>query len=141
MPRESLDTYYRRTYDLTLEEYNLQLEIQAGLCAACRQPNRIGRDGEPERLNVDHSHYTGKNRELLCSRCNSILGLADDSQEILIRLFEYLRKHDGSQIPGITGAEIRPNLHRLKATEPLPEVSSQCEQVALVDESITRESL
>lgn len=41
-------------------------------------------------LQVDHDHKTGDVRALLCSRCNSLLGYADDSIELLKRAIAYL---------------------------------------------------
>lgn len=82
-------------------EYDALAQKQNYLCAVCHEPNRIGRDGERRKLNVDHSHFTGSNRGLLCDRCNIVLGRLKDSQELLLRLLFYLREHDGSAIPHI----------------------------------------
>jgi hypothetical protein len=64
------------------------VEQQAGLCAICGgQPNGPGR-----RLHVDHCHMTGRRRALLCAKCNTMLGLADDVPERLESAATYLRK-------------------------------------------------
>ena len=93
------EAYLKRTYGLSEDEYNAQARSQNYLCAVCHEQNKPGKDGEPENLAVDHNHRTGANRALLCQRCNRVLGMLKDSQELLIRLLEYLRKHDGSAIP------------------------------------------
>jgi len=51
-----------------------------------------GRDVK-NRLCVDHDHRTNEVRELLCSQCNIILGLANDNPVILIALADYLIKY------------------------------------------------
>lgn len=44
-------------------------------------------------LNQDHDHRTGKDRGLLCTKCNTALGLADDNPFLLQCLAKYLEKH------------------------------------------------
>jgi Recombination endonuclease VII len=81
-------------YGISDEEYDSQAASQNYLCAICREANPHGKP-----LGVDHNHVTGANRGLLCDRCNKVLGFVRDSQELLLRLLFYARKHDGSQIP------------------------------------------
>lgn len=74
-----------RVYDITPEQYNELLQVQAGCCAIC-----LAR-AATTRLAVDHDHKTGKVRGLLCKRCNhDLLGTAHDSYEILYRAAMYL---------------------------------------------------
>lgn len=83
---------YRRSkrlqvrYGLTAEQYDAALAKQDGGCAICRLPSRDGR-----RLAVDHCHYTGKLRGLLCFHCNTAIGNLGDSAEKVARAVEYLR--------------------------------------------------
>ncbi len=62
---------------------------QNGVCAICSRLNLSGR-----RLAVDHDHATGKVRGLLCSRCNSAIGLARESLDVLKKTVLYLEKHE-----------------------------------------------
>jgi hypothetical protein len=80
-------TYYR--YGLSADEYDSLFEQQGGLCKICRRPPET-RNGIERRLSVDHSHKSGRNRSLLCSRCNLVLGHCQDQPELLRRLMEYL---------------------------------------------------
>jgi hypothetical protein len=41
----------------------------------------------------DHDHQTGKFRGWICFRCNSALGLARDSIDLLLKLAEYLKNN------------------------------------------------
>jgi len=79
------NSYLSRMYGLNLEEFNRRLEIQKGLCMICKL------DMSP-RACVDHSHETGQVRDLLCNKCNSMLG-ALDSPEFLTRAIAYIIRH------------------------------------------------
>lgn len=79
------DWNLRTFYGLTLSQYEALLREQEGLCAICHSLM--------VRPNVDHDHFTGKVRELLCGHCNTLLGRAKDSEEILQKAVAYLRKH------------------------------------------------
>lgn len=74
-----------RKYQLTPEQYDLILWHQGGVCAICRKPPK-----ESKRLNVDHSHSTGKVRGLLCHRCNNRLVAAIEDANFGAAL-EYVR--------------------------------------------------
>lgn len=55
-------------------------------CPICRQT---------EHLVLDHDHQTGVVRSLICSSCNTMLGMARDSLDILYEAIAYLKKHRG----------------------------------------------
>jgi Recombination endonuclease VII len=95
----ALNAYLKRTYKMTEADYENQLASQGYVCEICRGLNPLRSDGSRERLACDHNHATGENRALLCQRCNRVLGMLGDSQELAVRVFEYLRRHDGSPIP------------------------------------------
>lgn len=77
---------------VTMEWYNEQFAKQGGVCAICRQVESRHRSGVPTRLNVDHCHQTGVVRGLLCTRCNSGIGLLGDSLPTAMAAVEYLRE-------------------------------------------------
>lgn len=97
-------------------QYNQECEVPgcttltklARLCAACRKkttrygltqdevialPQVCEACGEEERLHVDHDHSTGKYRGILCGKCNTALGLLDESAKRLEALGEYIKTH------------------------------------------------
>lgn len=81
----------RRDTGVDNKEFEKRLTEQRGLCAVCSKPMN--------RPCQDHDHKTNNPRDILCHRCNVMLGLCFDSEEILVSAILYLRKHaDGSSI-------------------------------------------
>jgi len=76
---------YRNKYGLSLDDYDRMFESQNEGCAICGGSNPNGK-----RLFVDHNHKTGAVRGLLCSNCNSALGMLKDSPELCRRAATYL---------------------------------------------------
>jgi hypothetical protein len=84
--RKQRDSYYRRTFGMSADEFDAMLEAQGGVCALCGE--------RPEReasLHVDHCHETGAVRGILCLSCNQGLGKFRESAELLERAAAYLR--------------------------------------------------
>lgn len=90
-----------KTYGISLEEYNVLLQKQNGVCAICKKPEtrKAGRNrkdidtvvtGE-NYLHVDHCHKTGKIRGLLCSACNQALGLLEEDASRITSLLDYIK--------------------------------------------------
>lgn len=97
----SKDYYLKTRYNLTREDYNNLLVSQNHKCAIC------GVDEQElaiKKLYVDHSHATGKVRELLCHNCNVSLGLMKESIQTLTKAIAYLDKHN-EQNKGSTNYE------------------------------------
>src|SRR3954463_1837683 len=59
---------------------------QRGRCIVCRQRGRVTRGGG---LVLDHCHHTGRPRAILCTGCNSALGMAKENPTILRALAVY----------------------------------------------------
>ena len=84
-----------KEYGLIPEDYFKMLKEQNGVCAICKQPEtekRKGTDNSVKNLSVDHCHNTNKVRQLLCTKCNHLLGLAKDDPEILKNAAIYLKR-------------------------------------------------
>lgn len=94
----SRDSYLRRAYGISEAEYDAIWIQQGGVCAICKRP-----PPDSENLCVDHSHRSGSTRALLDHTCNQVLGKIQDSQEWAMRIFLYLREHDGPEmkLPGV----------------------------------------
>lgn len=75
----------KHCFGLTIEQYNEMYESQNGCCAICkRHQSTINRT-----LCVDHDHDTNKIRRLLCSKCNTNLGIYEENKELFE---EYLKE-------------------------------------------------
>lgn len=91
------DYALRRQFGLTQADYNKIRDRQNNLCAICGD-GETRKDHKTQRvtsLAVDHCHKSGKIRELLCSRCNLVLGRVSDETALLKKMVKYLRKHGG----------------------------------------------
>ena len=78
--------YVKSKYGIDAAAYKMLTLAQEGRCAICLR-------SEPviyKNWCVDHDHITGKVRGLLCSYCNSALGLMGDASETLRRAADYL---------------------------------------------------
>lgn len=71
-----------RHYGTTLTHLSRLRKTQREHCAICWE--RISK------LSVDHDHATGEVRGLLCSTCNSGLGMFKDSPRLLAAAIIYL---------------------------------------------------
>jgi hypothetical protein len=84
------EKHLKKTYNLTLDEVEALKVKQKFRCAICKTHEE---DCSRKTLFVDHNHKTGEIRGLLCSQCNSALGLMYDSKEILNNAIEYLNDY------------------------------------------------
>lgn len=84
----------KHNFGISLEQYNQMLEAQGGLCAVCGKPEtaRSNRGDRAKLLSVDHDHATGAIRGLLCSKCNTALGLMNDNTSLFEKAIEYLKR-------------------------------------------------
>lgn len=83
------DYKLQRSYGITISKRDEMLQSQQGRCAICRIDISA-----KSAANVDHDHFTGKVRELLCSNCNVALGLFIDSPNLLRAAADYLDLHN-----------------------------------------------
>jgi len=88
--RRYTDTSLKMNYNISIDEYEKLYNEQSGVCAICKKPEIRVLNGRPLRLGVDHDHVTGKIRGLLCSSCNTALGLLKEDPSIFISALEYL---------------------------------------------------
>jgi len=130
-------------YKLTVEQYEIILAFQGGVCYACHQAEPV----KGRRLSVDHCHDTGLIRGLLCSRCNPIVGKLENAykryglgkvtdlnvQILAARIASYLLQSPATAAlgaphygyPGRTGtkahrARLRKEKKIMHPSEPLP---------------------
>lgn len=80
------DAYVARTYGLERGEYASLLTKQGGVCAIC------GKRPRSRKLAVDHDHYDGTVRGLICYFCNTALGVWEFDLETARRAITYLQR-------------------------------------------------
>ena len=76
---------------------------QGGLCAACQEPMTKAHErpdgqrhgAQSTDAHVDHEHRSGLRNRLLCQRCNTILGRAQNDPGVLIALARYAEEYHG----------------------------------------------
>ena len=85
------DQSLQRHYGIGLEEYNKLFEEQNGGCAICGTETP---GGKWKNFHIDHDHETKKVRGLLCSQCNTALGLIKEDIHTLKSMIQYLESHE-----------------------------------------------
>jgi hypothetical protein len=89
MKQYGTDYHLRKTFGISLEEYNQLLQKQENSCAICKTPQTQLKRA----LAVDHCHTAGKVRGLLCNLCNSmVLNVAENYNHLLPLAFDYLKQ-------------------------------------------------
>lgn len=83
----------KKAYGITLDQYNEMLSKQDGKCMICLVNNNGYYRKKPRAFAVDHCHTTGKIRGLLCSDCNTGIGLLKDNIDLLNNAIKYLNKN------------------------------------------------
>jgi len=76
--------HYKKHYGFTTEQAKLHLQNQYGNCKICSKETK---------LYVDHNHATGKVRDLICNNCNTVIGHAKESIDVLEKTIKYLKEH------------------------------------------------
>lgn len=85
------DRAMRRKYGISTEVYNQMRESQNYRCAICG----LGEESLTKGLVVDHCHGSGKVRKLLCTTCNTGIGMFKDNPRILALAVDYLKEFNG----------------------------------------------
>lgn len=80
-----------RSYGFGIDRKREMLSAQGERCEIC------GCALELSKAHVDHCHATSVIRGILCTRCNSLLGMARDSSETLQRAIAYLGRHSSKE--------------------------------------------
>jgi hypothetical protein len=93
-------SHLRKSFGITVEQYDAMLARQRGACAICR----IRSTDSPRRLHVDHDHKSGRVRGLLCYRCNTGIGVFLEDSARLRAAIRYLRNVERTVIDQIARA-------------------------------------
>ena len=82
-PSKAKNRRLLKEYGISLEEYNSRAEKQDDRCACC---------GNHANLVVDHCHTTSNVRDLLCNRCNTVVGMVEEDLLIVDNIKDYIIK-------------------------------------------------
>ena len=81
--------WLKKKYGLTEDRFYELMREQNYRCAIC---GRLEKDSRKQKFCVDHCHDTGVVRGLLCFGCNTMLGNANDSIEIMEAAIAYIKR-------------------------------------------------
>lgn len=84
-----IDRDLKRAYGISFEDYKAMEVAQDGKCKICGGTTLY----RGTRFAVDHCHITGKVRGLLCTKCNSGLGMFNDDINLISAAISYLREY------------------------------------------------
>jgi hypothetical protein len=85
------DWKLKKTYGISIEDYEEMLDKQGGCCAICSLAEKHAPYGV---LSVDHCHDSGAVRALLCNPCNAGIGLFKENQDFLANAIIYLKRYN-----------------------------------------------
>ena len=88
------DYNLKRTYNISLNEWEDLFRKQSFKCAICRSDKNIGNSGD---FHTDHCHKTMKVRGILCSRCNTAIGAFEENIEYLKNAISYLEAYKNDE--------------------------------------------
>lgn len=90
-------------YKMTVEQYEEMFKAQEGCCAICKRPEwRTTAKGALQMLAVDHDHKCcpGRSscgecvRALLCTDCNTAMGLMAENVNRMANMIAYVTEHN-----------------------------------------------
>ena len=85
------DWKLKKTYGISIEDYENMLADQDGRCDICSLEEKHAPYGV---LSVDHCHDSGAVRALLCNHCNVGIGVFKENQDFLANAITYLKRYN-----------------------------------------------
>ena len=91
-PKKRLEQHLKYKYGVSPEQFLNSWNEQNGKCAICEEqlPDLLSYENRRRGYAIDHNHETGDFRGILCLPCNTLLGMANDSSDILNKAINYL---------------------------------------------------
>ena len=93
-PKKRLEQHLKFKYGVSHAEFMEAWSNQNGCCAICEGvlPDLMVYENRRRGYAIDHNHQTNEFRGILCLKCNSLLGMANDSADILLKAISYLKE-------------------------------------------------
>lgn len=91
-PKKRLEQHLKFKYRMEYEAFLTMWFEQDGCCAICSTelPDLLVYENRKRGYAIDHNHFTMEVRGILCLKCNSLLGMANDDPDILRKSIDYL---------------------------------------------------
>lgn len=103
-PEKSFDRKFKMRLQVLKREYHIvydtetveriKADVKTGKCMTCGRE----RAADEKDFHIDHDHITGAYRGLLCPRCNTSLGYANEDPTLLASWIVYLMKNNARGI-------------------------------------------
>ena len=86
---------FNKAYGINVDTYLLMIKEQGNICFLCEKEfeSNFKEVGKIYPC-IDHCHLTGKIRKLLCSNCNTALGLIKENKKTLKNMIKYIVQHN-----------------------------------------------
>lgn len=110
--RHAIEKHYRKTkrpnvlaaqrlikYGVDRHGYERMLADQGGKCFICK--STFDESHQRSKSCIDHDHDNGKIRGLLCTSCNSGIGLLKESEEVFLTAIAYLKNPPAFKLEGL----------------------------------------
>jgi hypothetical protein len=79
-------SWARQGITMTFEKFNELLSLQDNKCGICEAHSSQFKKS----FHVDHNHETGKIRGLLCTNCNTAIGLLNENPILFTKATEWI---------------------------------------------------
>lgn len=90
-PDKSRDIHLRKSYGITLIQFNEIINKQNHCCPICQK--KYDQSKKHLSYSVDHDHVTGKFRDVICQSCNLMIAYGLENYQIMQSGIRYLRRH------------------------------------------------
>lgn len=87
------NAWRKSAYGVDDDWYNNKLKVQENVCAICGKKETMKNAYGLRNLCIDHNHFSGQIRGLLCSNCNRGIGSFKEDTQALKKAIEYLEHY------------------------------------------------
>ena len=93
--RQTREYKFNKKYGINVDRYLLMIKQQGNICVCCEKKfESVFKEAGKRSPCIDHCHKSGEIRQLLCSNCNTALGLVKESKKTLNNMLNYITQHN-----------------------------------------------